>query len=164
MTTPAKQTAARNAAQAIAVGILKDACDALLGSDAVAGPGKAQAGKVSRWGQEVIDTLPRITSVAGLRHLEAVCDVTETAFRATWRTVPADSALSACVRIFALHYVLGELRRRHKLKTRPWRYLDQTATTLVAMILSDMPEEESPMWQAAGPTHDRIMQIMETTK
>ena len=45
------------------------------------------------------------------------------------------------------------------LTSAAWRYLDQTATTLVAMLLTDLPEEEETMYLAAVPVLDKILEV-----
>lgn len=58
----------------------------------------------------------------------------------------------------ALQATTDELRRCHDLRTKSWRYLPQTALTLTAMILADIPEEEC-MWLAAVPVIDQIIEV-----
>lgn len=155
----ARETAARHAAQAITVGILKDACDRMLASDAFMGRGVGQARKVSRWCRAVLDGQPGLTSSRGLRNLRSVCELSEREFARHWPDLPADSGMSACARIFAALAVMDELRRRFGLASAPWRYLTQTTATLVAMILANIPEEEERMWSAAVPVMDAVLEV-----
>ena len=154
-----KASAKATAAQSIVVGVLMDACDVMLKSGAFHPAGASQAVKVIRWCREVLDTLPRITSARGIKNLDAVCAVITDGFCAQWPTLPPDSGMSACARIFATQSIIGDMRILWGLNTRPWRYLDQTATTMVAKILEDIPEEEAAMWAATVPVHDLIMGI-----
>lgn len=155
----AREAAARNAAQSITVGILKDACDVMLRADAFAGKGVDQAERVSKWCQAVLDDLPQLSSSRGLKNLEGVCNVFCAEFARLWPGLPADSGMSAVTRIFALQACMDELRRCYGLRTRAWRYLSQTAATLVIMLLADLPEEEERMWAATVPVLDKIMEV-----
>lgn len=155
----ARERAARNAAQSIVVGILKDACDVMLEADCFQGKGVDQARRVSKWCQAVLDELPQLTSVRGLKNLEEVCNVFSAQHAAIWPDLPSDSGMSAITRIFAAHAALDELRRRFGLRSRAWRYLIQTTTTLVSMLLVDVPEEEERMWTATVPVVDKIMEV-----
>lgn len=156
----ARETAARLAAQAITVGILKDACDRMLASDAFMGRGVGQARKVSRWCGAVLDGQPGLTSSRGLRNLRSVCELSEREFARHWPDLPADSGMSACARAdFRRPGRHGRARRRFGLASAPWRYLTQTTATLVSMILSNIPEEEERMWAAAVPVMDAVLEV-----
>lgn len=87
-------TVRETAAQAITVGILKDACDRMLASDAFMGRGVGQARKVSRWCGAVLDGQPGLTSSRGLRNLRSVCELSEREFARHWPDLPADSGMS----------------------------------------------------------------------
>lgn len=155
----ARDLAARNAAQSITSGILMDACNVMLRAGAFEGRGVGQAERVAKWCQAVLDDLPQLTSSRGVKNLAAVCDTLQQQFVIHWPHLPADSGMSACARIFALQATVDELRRCYGLRTKSWRYLSQTALTLVAMILADIPEEEERMWSAAVPVIDQIMEV-----
>ena len=81
------------------------------------------------------------------------------AFKTTFPELPGDSAMSAVAAIFTAHHAITELRRMHGLRTQPWVWLDQTATTLLGMMLADLPEEEGRMWEASLPVVGKIQEI-----
>ena len=157
--TSPRKIAAENAAKAITVGILLDACRVMVSAGAFLGQGADQARKVERWCVTVLGTMPDMTSARGLKNLKDVCDVFEVQFKQHWPKLPEDSGMSAVARIFTAQLIIGELRRIMKLKSSPWRYLDQTVTTLVAKMLNDVPEEEEAMFSAACPVLERVLEV-----
>lgn len=159
MSKDLRKIAAENAAKSIVVGILWDQVKLMRQGNVLIGKGQAQALKVERWCEAIIGPMPRIKSAAGMKNLQAVCDVCQAQFATHWPHLASTSAMAACAAIFTSHYVLGELRRALKLNTAPWRYLDQTTTTLLALMLGDIPEEEERMFAAAVPVFERIMEI-----
>lgn len=154
-----QQQAARQAAQAIAVGILMDQVKLMREAGAFFGKAEEQARKVERHCQSVMNSLPVITSARGVKNIKLVCDEHASAFRAQFPELPGDSAMSAVSAIFTAHHAITELRRVHGLRTQGWIWLDQTATTLLSMMLADLPEEEARMWEASLPVTDKIMEI-----
>ena len=154
-----RKTAAPQCAQAITVGILMDQVRLMREAGAFLGRAETQAIKVERHCQRVMNTLPVIKSARGVRNIKAVCDEHEAAFKATFPELPGDSAMSAVAAIFTAHHAITELRRMHGLRTQPWVWLDQTATTLLGMMLADLPEEESRMWDASLAVVDKIQEI-----
>ena len=154
-----RKIAARQAAQAITVGILMDQVRTMREAGAFLGRAETQALKVERHCQAVMSTLPVIKSARGVRNIKAVCDEHAAAFKATFPELPGDSAMSAVAAIFTAHHAITELRRMHGLRTQPWIWLDQTATTLLGMMLDDLPEEEGRMWEASLAVVDKIQEI-----
>jgi hypothetical protein len=152
-------TASRHAAQAIAVGILMDQVKLMRKAGGFLGRAETQALKVEKHCQAVMNSLPTITSARGVRNIKLVCDEHAASFRANFPELPGDSAMSAVSAIFTAHHAITELRRMHGLKTQGWIWLDQTATTLLGMMLADLPEEEARMWAASLPVTDKIMGI-----
>ncbi len=155
----ARETASRNAACGIAVGILLDQVRIMRTAGALMGPGVAQALKVERWAQAVIDSLPRITSAKGRKNIDRVCEAHHHSYRAHWPHLAIDSGMSACAAIFAAHAAMSELIRTMRLRTRPWINLDKTATKLLTLMLADIPEEEASMWSAAVPVVDVVLEV-----
>lgn len=51
------------------------------------------------------------------------------------------------------------LRRVFRLGGRAWINLDKTSTTLLALMLGDIPEEEARMFDAAGTVLDVVMEV-----
>lgn len=151
--------ASRHAAQSIAVGILMDQVRLMREAGGFLGRAEAQALKVERHCQAVMNSLPAITSARGVRNIKTVCDEHAVAFKATFPELPPDSAMSAVSAIFTAHHAITELRRMHGLRTQGWIWLDQTATTLLGMMLADLPEEEARMWAASLPVTEKIMGI-----
>jgi hypothetical protein len=154
-----QQLASRHAAQAIAVGILMDQAKLMREAGGFLGKAEVQALKVEKHCQNVMNSLPTITSARGVRNIKLVCDEHASAFKATFPELPGDSAMSAVSAIFTSHHAITELRRMHGLKTQGWIWLDQTATTLLGMMLADLPEEEARMWAASLPVTEKIMGI-----
>ena len=154
-----RKTASRQCAQAITVGILMDQAKLMREAGAFMGRAETQALKVEKHCQAVMNTLPVIKSARGVRNIKAVCDEHASAFKATFPELPGDSAMSAVAAIFTAHHAITELRRMHGLRTQPWVWLDQTATTLLGMMLADLPEEESRMWEASLAVVDKIQEI-----
>jgi hypothetical protein len=152
-------TASRHAAQAIAVGILVDQVKLMRKAGGFLGRAEAQALKVEKHCQNVMNSLPTITSARGVKNIKTVCDEHAAAFKATFPELPGDSAMSAVSAIFTAHHAITELRRMHGLKTQGWIWLDQTATTLLGMMLADLPEEEGRMWEASLSVTEKIMGI-----
>jgi len=144
-----RKIAAQNAACAIVAGILLDRVRIMREGGVLMGPGAKQAVKVERWAQAVIDSLPKIKSAKGRRNIDRVCEAHHLSYRQHWPHLAADSAMSACAAIFSSHHALTELRRTMGLGTRPWINLDKTTTTLLAMMLRDIPEEEARMFSAS---------------
>lgn len=154
-----RKIAAQNAACGIVAGILMDQVRIMRKGKVLMGPGVAQALKVERWAQVVLDTLPRISSAKGRRNIDRVCEAHHLSYRQHWPHMAPDSAMSACAAIFSTHHALTELRRILGLKTRPWINLDLTATKLLALMLDDIPEEEARMFQASLPVVDLVMEV-----
>jgi len=154
-----QQLAARHAAQAIAVGILMDQVKLMREAGGFLGKAEVQALKVERHCQAVMNALPTISSARGMKNIKAVCDEHASAFKATFPELPSDSAMSAVSAIFTAHHAITELRRMHGLRTQCWIWLDQTATTLLSMMLTDLPEEEARMWAASLPVVVRLEEI-----
>lgn len=154
-----QQLAARHAAQTIAVGILMDQVKLMRKAGGFLGRAEVQAIKVEKHCQAVMNALPAITSARGVRNIKMVCDEHSSAFKATFPELPGDSAMSAVSAIFTAHHAITELRRMHGLKTQVWIWLDQTATTLLGMMLADLPEEESRMWEASLPVTKKIVEV-----
>lgn len=154
-----RKIAASQAAQAIAVGILMDQVKLMREAGAFLGRAESQARKVEKHCQAVMNTLPIIKSARGVRNIKLVCDEHASAFKATFPELPGDSAMSAVSAIFTAHHSISELRRMHGLRTQPWIWLDQTATTLLGMMLADLPEEESRMWEASLAVVDKLQEI-----
>lgn len=154
-----RKIAAQNAACAIVVGILKDQVRIMREGNVLRGPGVAQAIKVEKWAQAVIDSLPRITSAKGRKNIDRVCQAHHLSYVKHWPHLAPDSAMSACAAIFSTHHALSELRRTLGLKTRPWHNLDLTATRLLALMLADIPEEEARMFSASLPVVDLVMDV-----
>lgn len=154
-----RKMAARNAACSITVGILLDQVRLMRQGKVLIGAGQKQAVKVERWCQEVLDSIPRLSSAKGLRNLQDVCDLFELQFAEHWPHLARTSAMSACAAIFTTHLALTELRRIMGLKSARWKYLDQTATTLLELMLADIPEEEARMFEAAGPVVARVVEV-----
>ena len=154
-----RKIAARQAAQAITVGILMDQVRLMREAGAFLGRSETQALKVEKHCQRVMNTLPVIKSARGVRNIKTVCDEHASAFKATFPELPGDSAMSAVAAIFTAHHAITELRRMHGLRTQPWVWLDQTATTLLGMMLADLPEEEGRMWEASLAVVDKIEEI-----
>lgn len=154
-----KQLASRQCAQAIAVGILMDQVRLMREAGALLGRAEVQAHKVERHCQAVINALQVIKSARGVRNIKVVCDEHAESFKATFPDLPHDSAMSAVSAIFTAHHAITELRRMHGLKTQAWTWLDQTATTLLGMMLADLPEEESRMWEASLPVVGKLEEI-----
>jgi hypothetical protein len=152
-------TASRHAAQAIAAGILMDQVKLMRESGGFLGRAETQALKVERHCQNVMNSLPVITSARGVRNIKLVCDEHAASFKATFPELPGDSAMSAVSAIFTAHHAITELRRVHGLRTQPWIWLDQTATTLLGMMLADLPEEEGRMWEASLAVVDQLQEI-----
>jgi len=152
-------TASRHAAQAIAVGILMDQVKLMREAGGFLGRAEAQALKVEKHCQAVMNSLPTITSARGVKNIKTVCDEHAAAFKTNFPELPGDSAMSAVSAIFTAHHAISELRRMHGLKTQGWIWLDQTATTLLGMMLTDLPEEESRMWEASLPVVGRLEEI-----
>jgi hypothetical protein len=152
-------TASRHAAQAIAVGILMDQVRLMRKAGGFLGRAEEQALKVEKHCQAVMNSLPTITSARGVRNIKLVCDEHASAFKATFPELPGDSAMSAVSAIFTSHHAITELRRMHGLKTQGWIWLDQTATTLLGMMLADLPEEEARMWEASLPVVEKLEAI-----
>ena len=159
MKSDLRKTASRQAAQAITVGILMDQVRLMREAGAFMGRAETQAIKVERHCQNVMNTLPVIKSARGVRNIKLVCDEHAAAFKDTFPELPGDSAMSAVAAIFTAHHAITELRRMHGLRTQPWTWLDQTATTLLGMMLTDLPEEESRMWAASLAVVDKIEEI-----
>ncbi len=151
-----QQAAARHAAHAIAVGILMDQVKLMREAGGFLGRAEVQALKVEKHCQNVMNSLPTITSARGVRNIKMVCDEHASAFKAQFPELPGDSAMSAVSAIFTAHHAITELRRMHGLKTQGWIWLDQTATTLLGMMLTDLPEEEARMWEASLPVVGRL--------
>jgi len=149
-------TASRHAAQAIAVGILMDQVKLMREAGGFLGRAETQALKVEKHCQNVMNSLPTITSARGMRNIKLVCDEHASAFKANFPELPGDSAMSAVSAIFTAHHAITELRRMHGLKTQGWIWLDQTATTLLGMMLADLPEEEARMWEASLPVVEKL--------
>lgn len=154
-----RKIAAQNAACSIVVGILLDQATIMRQGKVLVGAGVAQAIKVERWAQAVLDTLPRITSSKGRRNIDRVCEAHHLSYRQHWPHLAADSAMSACAGIFSTHHAMTELRRTLGLKTRPWLNLDLTTTKLLALMLADIPEEEARMFEASLPVVDLVMEV-----
>jgi hypothetical protein len=154
-----QQLASRHAAQAIAVGILMDQVRLMRKAGGFLGRAEAQALKVEKHCQNVMNSLPTITSARGVKNIKTVCDEHAAAFKEQFPELPHDSAMSAVSAIFTSHHAITELRRMHGLRSQGWIWLDQTATTLLGMMLADLPEEESRMWEASLPVTDKIMGI-----
>lgn len=154
-----RKIAARQCAQAITVGILMDQVRLMREAGAFLGRAEVQALKVERHCKNVMNTLPVIKSARGVRNIKVVCDEHASAFKATFPELPGDSAMSAVAAIFTAHHAITELRRMHSLKTQGWIWLDQTATTLLGMMLADLPEEEGRMWEASLAVTDKIMEV-----
>jgi hypothetical protein len=154
-----QQLASRHAAQAIAVGILMDQVRLMRKAGGFLGRAEAQAMKVEGHCQNVMNSLPTITSARGMKNIKAVCDEHASAFKAQFPELPGDSAMSAVSAIFTSHHAITELRRMHGLKTQGWIWLDQTATTLLGMMLTDLAEEENRMWEASLPVTEKIMEV-----
>lgn len=152
-----RKTAAMQASCAIAVGILLDQVRALRVADVLKGPGVRQAEKVERHAQDVLNTLPIIKSAKGVKRIKAVCDVCQGGFRAQYPGMAETAVMGALVAIFAAHASICELIRAHRLSGQSWRWLDQTSTRLMAMLLEDMPEEEARLWAASVP----VLEILE---
>jgi len=154
-----RKIAAQNATCSIVVGILLDQVRIMRKGGVLMGPGARQAIKVEKWAQKVIDTLPRIKSARGTRNIDRVCEAHHLSYRQHWPHLAADSAMSACLAIFASHHALTELRRTLGLRTRPWINLDLTATKLLDLVLGDIPEEEARMFEASLPVVDLVMEV-----
>lgn len=154
-----RKTAALHAACAITVGILMDQTRNLRTAGALRGPGAAQALKVERHAQAVLDSIPAIKSAKGMKNIELVCDTCRAEYRTHYPELDPDAVMSALVAIFATHAAMSELIRVHGLKTQAWRWLDQTSTKLMALMLGDMPEEEERLWRASINVADKIMEI-----
>lgn len=153
-----QQQASRQAAQAIAVGILLDQVRALRVADVLRGQGARQAEKVERHAQDVLNTLPVIKSAKGVKRIKHVCDVCQGGFREQYPGMKDTAVMGALVAIFASHASICELIRVHRLKGQSWRWLDQTSTRLVAMLLEDMPEEEARLWAASVPVLETLLE------
>ena len=154
-----RKIAARQCAQAITVGILMDQVRLMREAGAFLGRAAKQALKVEKHCQSVMNTLPVIKSARGVRNIKAVCDEHASAFNHTWPELPGDTAMSAVAAIFTAHHAITELRRMHGLRTQPWVWLDQTATTLLGMMLDDLPEEVGRMWDASLAVVGKIQEI-----
>lgn len=154
-----RKIAAQSAACSIVVGILLDQVRIMREGHVLMGKGVAQAVKVEKWAQAVLDTMPLLRSAKGLKNLLGVCKAHQAQFAAHWPQLASDSAMSACVSIFMAHYALTELRRTLGLKTLPWINLDKTATKLLALMLEDIPEEEAMMFEASAPVVDLVMEV-----
>jgi len=152
-------TASRHAAQAIAVGILMDQAKLMREAGGFLGKAEVQALKVEKHCQNVMNSLPTITSARGVKNIKTVCDEHAASFRATFPELPGDSAMSAVSAIFTAHHAITELRRMHGLRSQGWIWLDQTATTLLGMMLADLPEEEGRMWEASLPVVEKLEAI-----
>jgi hypothetical protein len=152
-------TASRHAAQAITVGILLDQVRLMREAGGFLGRAEAQALKVEGHCQCVMNSLPTITSARGVRNIRLVCDEHASAFKTTFPELPHDSAMSAVSAIFTAHHAITELRRMHGLRSQGWIWLDQTATTLLGMMLADLPEEEGRMWEASLPVVEKLEAI-----
>jgi hypothetical protein len=159
MSTDLRKIAAQNAACSIVVGILLDQVRAMRVGNVLMGTGVAQAVKVERWAQAVLDSMPRISSAKGVKNIDRVCEAHRLAYGKHWPHLAKDSAMSACAAIFTAHYALTELRRTLGLRTRPWINLDKTSTKLLALMLGDIPEEEARMFEAAVPVVDVVMEV-----
>lgn len=157
--TTGQLIAARNAACAITVGILMDQTRALRTAGALRGPGVEQALKVERHAKAVLGSIPTIRSAKGKKNIELVCDVCHSEFRAHYPELDPDAVMSALVAIFATHAAMSELIRVHSLKTQAWRWLDQTSTKLMTLMLGDMPEEEERLWRASLAVTETIGRI-----
>ena len=159
MSISKQQQAARHAAQAIAVGILMDQVKLMREAGAFMGKAEGQAAKVERHCQAVMNSLPTIRSARGVKNIKAVCDVHHDSFAATYPDLPHDSAMSAVSAIFSAHHAITELRRMHGLKTQAWIWLDQTATTLLDMMIRSLPDDEERMWTASLPVVERLQEV-----
>ena len=157
--TPNIHKAAVNASCAIAVGILLDQVRALRVADVLRGAGARQAEKVERHAQDVLNTLPIIKSARGVKRIKHVCDVCQGGFRDQYPGMKDTAVMGALVAIFASHASICELIRAHRLRTQSWRWLDQTSTRLMAMLLEDMPEEEERLWAASVPVLETLMEV-----
>lgn len=154
-----QQAASRHAAQSIAVGILMDQVKLMREAGGFLGRAEVQALKVEKHCQAVMDSLPVITSARGVRNIKLVCDEHASAFKVQFPELPPDSAMSAVSAIFTAHHAITELRRMHGLRAQAWVWLDQTATTLLSMMLADLPEEEARMWAASLPVVEKLEAI-----
>lgn len=157
--TSKQQLASRHAAQAIAVGILMDQVRLMRKAGGFLGKAEVQALKVEKHCQNVMNTLPTITSARGVKNIRMVCDEHAASFKANFPELPGDSAMSAVSAIFTSHHAITELLRVHRLKTQAWVWLDQTATTLLSMMLTDIGEEEARMWEASLAVTDKILEV-----
>lgn len=152
-----KEQAQINASCAIAVGIILDQVRALRQAGALKAKGAAKAVQVETYAQAVLNTLPTITSARGCKRIREACDVIRAGFKSQYPHMSETAVMGALCAIFAAHATMCELIRKHRIKGQNWRRLDQTSTTLVGLILGDMPEEEAKLWAASVP----VLEMME---
>lgn len=106
-------------------------------ADIFPAPVREQAAKVKRWSEECLNVLVPVMTDASIRKMEKNGHVfVDACVKAGLIQKGSDERTPVqCARLMAGYYVANHLIYRLRLKERCWRYMDQTAGTLLVMLV-----------------------------
>jgi hypothetical protein len=119
-------------------------------------PIKAQAAKVKTWADACVDILKNSITDATIRRLGKYgLRFSELSRALVVRTDgPDEYGATVLARMMYGHYALGNERHALGIRGKEWRYLDQTAGTLLAMLIDGMGAYEGAAFNVAEKIYE----------